>query len=83
MDRPGAAILAPQIPKVKKKRRLKAVNIFNTRFTDVIVTLCFLKVNPSYRYSLPAVPRAGPKGPSLRIGVQPDTVVIALGETGP
>lgn len=81
---PGAARLAHQTPMVKKKRRLKAVNVFNTRFTDVvIVTLCFLKVNPSYRYSLPAVPRAGPKGPSLRIGVEPDTVVIALGETGP
>lgn len=83
MDRPGAAILAPQIPKVKKKRRLKAVNIFNTRFTDVIVTLCFLKVNPSYRYSLSTVPCAGLVGASFRVGAEPRAPLIVLAETSP
>ena len=43
---PGAARLAHQTPKVKRKMMLQPVNFFNTRFTKVIVTLCSLKVNP-------------------------------------
>jgi hypothetical protein len=46
MDKPGAAIVAHQTPKAKKKTRLKAVTLSDTRFTEVIVTLCSLKVNP-------------------------------------